>query len=105
VSLPVPPYPPLSLKENDYESEGRRFESCRARFQKPSVCRYFAISRNLWEAIVPPLHGGGQGSESLGSTLKVVACRENPSGNLDSKLCSLRYTSGLANEFQEWASR
>ena len=25
--------------------------------------------------------------------------------NLDSKLCSLRYTSGLANEFQQWASR
>src|SRR5918995_2700297 len=27
----VPPCLPLSLKENDYESEGRRFESCRAR--------------------------------------------------------------------------
>src|SRR5215204_816479 len=26
----VPPCPPVSLKENDYESEGRRFESCRA---------------------------------------------------------------------------
>ena len=25
--------------------------------------------------------------------------------NLDSKLCSLRYTSGLANEFHQWASR
>ena len=25
--------------------------------------------------------------------------------DLDSKLCSLRYTSGLANEFQQWASR
>src|SRR5215203_2431174 len=31
LSPPVPPCPPVSLKENDYESEGRRFESCRAR--------------------------------------------------------------------------
>jgi hypothetical protein len=43
------------------------------------ICRNFAISRNLWKAIVPPLHGGGQEFESLGSTLKVVVCRENPS--------------------------
>ena len=28
------------------------------------ICRYFAISRNLWKAIMPPLHGGGQGFES-----------------------------------------
>jgi hypothetical protein len=28
---PIPPCLPVSLKENDYESEGRRFESCRAR--------------------------------------------------------------------------
>ncbi len=28
----VPLCRPLSLNENDYESEGRRFESCRARF-------------------------------------------------------------------------
>jgi hypothetical protein len=43
------------------------------------ICRNFASSRNLWKAIVPPLHGGGQEFESLGSTLKVVVCRENPS--------------------------
>src|SRR5919107_2266203 len=30
-SLPVPHCPSLSVKENVYESEGRRFESCRAR--------------------------------------------------------------------------
>ena len=30
-SPPVPPCLPVSLKENDYESEGRRFEFCRAR--------------------------------------------------------------------------
>jgi hypothetical protein len=30
LSLPVPHCPSLSVKENDYESEGRRFESCRA---------------------------------------------------------------------------
>src|SRR4028118_202901 len=30
LSAPIPPSLPLSLKENDYESEGRRFESCRA---------------------------------------------------------------------------
>src|SRR5215208_183848 len=35
LSLPVPPCLPVSLKENDYESEGRRFESCRARQRKP----------------------------------------------------------------------
>ena len=29
--LAVPHCPSLSVKENDYESEGRRFESCRAR--------------------------------------------------------------------------
>ena len=34
LSPPVPPCPPVSLKENDYESEGRRFESCRARHKK-----------------------------------------------------------------------
>jgi hypothetical protein len=28
LSLPVPHCPSLSVKENDYESEGRRFESC-----------------------------------------------------------------------------
>jgi hypothetical protein len=31
LSLPVPHCPSLSVEENDYESEGRRFESCRAR--------------------------------------------------------------------------
>ena len=34
LSLPVPPCLPVSLKENDYESEGRRFESCRARLHE-----------------------------------------------------------------------
>src|SRR5919107_6433598 len=42
LSPPVSPCPPVSLKENDYESEGRRFESCRARFQKPCKSRSFA---------------------------------------------------------------
>ena len=36
LSLPVPPCPPVSCKENDYESEGRRFESCRARYKSPA---------------------------------------------------------------------
>jgi hypothetical protein len=31
LSLPVPHCTSLSVEENDYESEGRRFESCRAR--------------------------------------------------------------------------
>ena len=31
LSPPVPHCTSLSVKENDYESEGRRFESCRAR--------------------------------------------------------------------------
>jgi hypothetical protein len=31
LSLAVPHCPSLSVEENDYESEGRRFESCRAR--------------------------------------------------------------------------
>src|ERR671917_2865636 len=35
LSLPVPHCPSLSVKENDYESEGRRFESCRARHYFP----------------------------------------------------------------------
>src|SRR5215218_52663 len=33
---------PVSLKENDYESEGRRFDSCRARQRKPCKSRSFA---------------------------------------------------------------
>ena len=40
LSLPVPLCLPMSLKENDYESEGRRFESCRAR--QRNTCK-------LWE--------------------------------------------------------
>jgi hypothetical protein len=25
---------------------------------KYAICRYFASSRNLWQTILPPLHGG-----------------------------------------------
>jgi hypothetical protein len=31
---------------------------------KIAICRYFASSRNLWQASLPPLHDGGQGFES-----------------------------------------
>src|SRR5918994_1010092 len=41
----VPPCRPLSLSENDYESEGRRFESCRARHRNTSICRGNAATR------------------------------------------------------------
>ena len=34
------------------------------------ICRRFATSRNLQQNITLPLHGGGQGFESLGSTLR-----------------------------------
>ena len=39
LSLPVPLRRLLSLKGTDYESEGRRFESCRARPSFPAFCR------------------------------------------------------------------
>jgi hypothetical protein len=29
--------------------------------QNPSICSYFASSRNVWQTIAPPLHGGAQG--------------------------------------------
>jgi hypothetical protein len=62
LSLPGPPCRPLPLSENDYESEGPRFESCRAHlnvgvsvldrsyaievrgFSKPGVHRFTPIS-------------------------------------------------------------
>src|SRR5215207_2247970 len=34
----VPPCRPLSLSGSDYESEGRRFESCRARHRNTAIC-------------------------------------------------------------------
>ena len=39
LSPPVPHCTSLSVKENDYESEGRRFESCRARYRNTTICR------------------------------------------------------------------
>ena len=39
LSPPVPHCTSLSVKENDYESEGRRFESCRARHINTAICR------------------------------------------------------------------
>ena len=39
LSLPVPHCISLSVKENDYESEGRRFESCWRVTEKELVCR------------------------------------------------------------------
>src|SRR5215212_9052227 len=38
----VPPCRPLSLSGSDYESEGRRFEYCRAHQRKPCKSRGFA---------------------------------------------------------------
>jgi hypothetical protein len=32
--------------------------------KKIVICRNFASSRNLWQIILPPLHGGGQGFDS-----------------------------------------
>src|SRR5215210_399959 len=46
LSLPVPQCPSLSVKENDYESEGRRFESCRARYYFLRICAGFAQRSN-----------------------------------------------------------
>src|SRR5215218_1166526 len=40
----VPPCRPVSLSRSDYESEGRRFESCRARSYKPRKLRGFALN-------------------------------------------------------------
>src|SRR5215207_4401435 len=39
----VHPYRPLSLSGSGYESEGRRFESCRARPKKPHKSPAFAF--------------------------------------------------------------
>src|ERR671921_2827923 len=43
LSPPVPHCTSLSVKENDYESEGRRFESYRARRRKPCKREIFLV--------------------------------------------------------------
>ena len=37
----------ITLKESDYESEGRRFESCRARHRKSCKVSTFSLSPTL----------------------------------------------------------
>ena len=53
VSLLVLPCPSLSVKENDYESEGRRFESCRAHHRNPAKRRklisFGEVTRRYWQ--------------------------------------------------------
>jgi hypothetical protein len=44
LSLPAPRCPPVALEEKDYESEGRRFESCRARPEGVGFGRKFKSS-------------------------------------------------------------
>jgi hypothetical protein len=41
-------------RASDYESEGRRFESCRARSRKSCKCRYFASTNQPEGWPVPP---------------------------------------------------
>ncbi len=47
LSVPVPHCTSLSVEENDYESEGRRFESCRARY-------YFPCKWGIFFLRIPP---------------------------------------------------
>src|SRR5829696_5055698 len=42
------------------------------------VCSYFASSGKLWESMVPPLHGEGQGFDSPRlHSLNILICRSN----------------------------
>jgi hypothetical protein len=55
VSLPVLQCRPVSLSENDYESEGRRFESCRARL-------FLTITLTITRYGLVRVYGGPEGS-------------------------------------------
>jgi hypothetical protein len=54
LSFPVPHCTSLSVKENDYESEGRRFESCRARHTINTICRTITKLKERAGAIPGP---------------------------------------------------
>jgi hypothetical protein len=47
-----------ATRVNDLKAQEKR------NLENTGVCSYFASSGKLWETIVPPLHGGGQGFES-----------------------------------------